>query len=350
MSYPFRLYNRLKKLYFAANMRAWIFSIFILTASLIKGQILPSFGDSRTGTTGLQFLKIEPDARSVSLAGSFITEVNDPTAMYWNPAGLAKMKDHNLQFSAGHVSYYANTTLEHTSVAYALSEETYIGLGLVYFDSGDMPVTTEFQPFGTGQTFRATDMALGLSLARTLTDNFNFGLTARYVNESLAGVNTNAVVFDFGFQYDVGLANTRFAVSISNFGFNTTPQGELQIVDLNGTRTLSAFEQIAIPAVFRLGFAWDALNQETHRLTLIGQLDHPTDNNETLDFGTEYAWKNLLYARAGYRFGIDEGGLPAFGFGLNLKRSFGQLKVDYGFNSKNKLGSTHRLTLGLGIL
>jgi len=331
-------------------MRTWILSVFIFTAFFAKGQILPSFGDSRTGTTGLQFLKIAPDARSVSLAGSFITEVNDPTAMYWNPAGLAKMKDYKLQFSTGHVSYYAHTALEHASVAYGLNDETFIGIGLVYFDSGDMPVSTEFQPFGSGQTFRATDMALGISLARTLTDNFNFGVTARYINESLAGVNTNAVVFDFGFQYDVGLANTRFAVSISNFGFNTTPEGSLQIVDLNGTRTVSVFEQIAIPAVFRLGFAWDALKQASHRLTIIGQLDHPTDNNETLDLGTEYAWKNLFFARTGYRFGIDEGGLPAFGFGLNLKRNFGQLKIDYGFNAKNKLGTTHRLTLGLGLL
>lgn len=44
---------------------------FYIAALLIAGeanaQILPSFGDSRSGSTGMQFLKISPDARSMSL-------------------------------------------------------------------------------------------------------------------------------------------------------------------------------------------------------------------------------------------------------------------------------------------
>ncbi len=316
----------------------------------LRAQVLPSFGDSRTGTTGLQFLKIAPDARAAGMAGSLITDAWDPSAMYWNPAGLARMSGSRLQLMAGYVDYFAQSSLQHASVAYRMKGESALGLSLIYLDSGEMPVTTEFQPFGTGQVFRATDMALGLSFARTLTESFNFGVTAKYIQESLAGVHTRAMVFDFGFQYDVGLANTRFAVSVSNFGFNTTPKGSLEVTGLNGTTTVTTFEQIAVPAVFRLGFAWDAFRQAEHRWTLIGQLDHPTDNNETLGLGTEYSWKNLLYARAGYRFGVDEGGLPSFGFGVNLKRYFGQLSIDYGFSNKSRLGSTHRLTMKLGLI
>jgi hypothetical protein len=36
----------------------------------------------------MQFLKIAPDARGASLAGAFSSVADDPSAAYWNPAGL----------------------------------------------------------------------------------------------------------------------------------------------------------------------------------------------------------------------------------------------------------------------
>lgn len=315
-----------------------------------QAQILPSFGDSRTGTTGLQFLKVAPDARSAGMAGSYIAVVNDPSALYWNPAGIAKVDTQKYHFIAGHTEYFADVKLQHAAAVRRIGGDTYIGVSLVYLNTGDMPVTTEFQPFGTGQTFNAVDMALGLSLARTLTDNFRFGVTGKYVYEGIADVRTDALVFDFGFQYDIGLANTRFAVSVANFGFNTTPSGEIEVIDLTGNKVITNFEQISVPAIFRLGLAWDAIKQEQHNLTFAAQLNHPTDNNETFGIGTEYSWHRILYARAGYEFGADETGLPAFGFGLNLARRFGAIRFDYGFNNKKQLGTTHRLTVGFSLL
>ena len=35
----------------------------------------------------------------------------------------------------------------------------------------------------------------------------------------------NNGVVDFGFQYEVGKANTRFAAGVSNFGFTAEPRG-----------------------------------------------------------------------------------------------------------------------------
>ena len=49
-------------------------------------QILPTFGNSRSGTSGMQFLKVWPDARSGALGGAVTAIVNDPSAAYWNPA------------------------------------------------------------------------------------------------------------------------------------------------------------------------------------------------------------------------------------------------------------------------
>ena len=278
------------------------------SASWVGAQILPSFGDSRTGTTGFQFLKIGPDARSAGMGESYISTVDDVSALFWNPAGMANVDTFDWHIAGGHNQYFSNITLQHLGIVRALGSDTYIGLGMLYLNTGDMPVTTEFLPFGNGQSFRATDMAVGLSLARKLTDQFQFGITSKYIYEGIAGINTHGLVFDFGFQYDVGLANT---------------------------------------SVFRLGFSWDPVLTAKNRWTLALQLNHPTDNNETLSFGTEYFWNHLLYLRAGYIFGADESGLPSFGFGIDLKRSYGNLKFDYGYLHKNRLGMSHRIGMGI---
>jgi Type IX secretion system protein PorV len=333
------------------NMKRFVTAliIFLCAAQLGKAQLLPSFGDSRIGTTGFQFLKIAPDARSVGMATSYIAVVNDVSAVYWNPAGLTKTDTFDFNVMAGHTAYYGNTTLNHLAASYKIGTESYLGFGLVYFNSGIMDVTTEYMPFGTGQTFRAVDVALGLSFAQALTESFSFGATAKYVFEGIAGININTVVFDFGFQYDVGLANTRFAVSMNNFGFNATPQGTIEVDKGNGPETVDNFEQVSTPSVFRLGIAWDPIKKDKNLLTLSAQLNHPTDNNETLGIGTEYVWNNLLFLRAGYLIGEDETGLPYFGFGLKLKRRFGALLFDYGFNNKSRLGIAHKFSIGVSL-
>ena len=69
-----------------------VFFLIVFANSLLSSvaQILPTFGNSRSGTSGMQFLKVWPDARSGALGGAVTAIVNDPSAAYWNPAGLVK--------------------------------------------------------------------------------------------------------------------------------------------------------------------------------------------------------------------------------------------------------------------
>lgn len=314
----------------------------------ISAQILPSFGGSRTGTTGMQFLKIGIDARSAGLSGNYIAVANDVASVYWNPSGMMKLDTQKIHFQFGQTSYFADIGISYGGLVYKTNGAAF-GLSLVTLNSGEIPVTTEFQPFGTGETYSAVSSTIGLSFAKSLTNNFSFGITGKYARESIAGINVNNALFDFGFQYDIGLKNTKFAVSISNFGFNVTPEGKLKLLKLNGETDLNSFESVSVPAIFRIGFAWDAIKKEIHQLTFISQLNHPTDNNETLGLASEYIWKNIFFARMGYEFGIDEGGIPAFGIGIQAKRNFGIFRFDYGFNNKARLGSVHRFTLGVGL-
>lgn len=320
-----------------------------MCSASIQAQLLPSFGGSRTGTTGFQFLKIAPDAYSAGMSESVIAITGSPHSLFWNPAGISKVDSQRFHLEVGHLSYFEGINMENLSLVSRLGSSSFVGLSLLYLNSGAMDVTTEFQPFGTGQQFYAYDFSLGLSFSRILTDNFAFGVTSKFVQESIAGIDTRTVLFDFGFQYEVGIANTRFAVTLTNFGFNATPTGDILHLNLNGEETISEFEQISAPAIFRLGAAWDAIKREKHNLTIVGQLNHPTDNNETYDFGVDYTFNDLLSLRTGYKFGQDEFSWPSAGFGLRLRKMAG-LKFDYAFTAKERLGAYHRLSMGLSIL
>jgi hypothetical protein len=321
-----------------------------LPARHASAQLLPAFGDSRTGTTGMQFLKVTPDARAAGMAGAITAVTDDLGALYWNPAGIAGLDSSKLHGMVATTDYFAGVTLQYGGLVYRVNDKTLVGLSLTYLNSGEMDVTTEFLPLGTGQTFRATNTAVGATLTRVLTDRFRFGVTGRYINEAIAGITTHNAVFDFGFQYDIGLANTRFAVGLSNFGFNTQPAGDLMLETLEGPKVATEFEGISVPAVFRLGLAWDPVRNEEHRFTVAAQLNHPTDNNETYALGLEYAWHDLLLLRTGYELGLDQVALPSAGFGVWLPRRFGAMRIDYGFTHRATLGGVHRLGLAFSLI
>ena len=296
----------------------------------------------------MQFLKIGPDARAAGMAGTSTAVVNDVSGLYWNPAGITGLDTVHTAFMAAHTLYFADVNLSWAGAVFR-KKQSYFGISLSSLNSGDMKVTTETQPFGTGQTFRVVNQTLGFTYARKLTEQFAFGATARYAREAIADVVVNNAVFDLGFQYDIGLANTRFAVSVSNFGLNVKPSGKVQVLEVNGSSTATNFEKVSVPAIFRIGFAWDPIKTAENQLTVTTQLNHPTDNNETLGLAGEYIWNKVLFARAGYELGQDESGIPAFGAGVQLTRHFGLLRFDYGYNNKERLGNVHRFTVSCAL-
>ena len=72
---------------------------------------------------------------------------------------------------------------------------------LISLRTDDMEITTETQPFGTGTYFSFGDVAVALSYARKMTDQFSFGVTARYVEETLDILKMRGILFDLGTYY-----------------------------------------------------------------------------------------------------------------------------------------------------
>jgi len=331
------------------NKNLLFFLFFAIALSDAFAQVLPTFGNSRSGTSGMQFLKVCPDARAGSLGGAVTAIANDPSAAYWNPAGLVKGDTGKFNLQISTTRYFANTNQHWFSAVFNKGMYTKLGLSLAYNDYGSMTETTEFQPFGTGRTFNMNSWTMAGSYARILTNFFSFGLNIKWAHEGLAGVAVNNVLFDFGLRYDLDIRNARFAVTLNNFGANVKPNGHMEVLKFNGQSDITDFQRVSVPAVFRLGFAMDAWRGNSQSLVGTTQLNHYSDNNETFSLGAEYAWHKLLFLRTGYEFGIDEGGLPSAGVGLKLQKRAGTLSIDYGFCNKTRLGNIHRIGLSWGM-
>ncbi len=322
----------------------------LLCSFIGQAQILPSFGDSRTGGTGMQFLKTTPDARSLSMAGTAVATATDVSALYWNPAGITATDTAKVHVMVSHSRYFGDINSNYAGVVMKAGSHSFVGLQVFSMDYGDMEETTEFSPNGTGRTFSINNYYIGLTYAKVLTNSFSFGLNGKYANESFAGINVHNVLFDLGLKYDVGVKHTRFGVNFSNFGLNVKPDGGVQVLKFDGEQNINTFSEISVPALFRLGIAFDPIHQKEHILTLAGQLNHPTDNNETYALGAEYSYLKIGYLRTGYEFGTDEKYFtPSAGLGIKILRRFGGFMIDYGFLAKNRLGNNHRITLGIHI-
>ena len=317
--------------------------ILILTSTTLNAQLFPVLGGQRAGISTAQFLKIGVGGRASAMGDAFVAIANDASALYWNPAGLTQFNEHQIIFS--HNKWVVDINHDFLGGVYHLDESNSFGIGLTALTMQKMPVTTEFAPFGTGEYFGFSDIAIAVSYSRKMTDQFSFGGTIKYIEETLDKLKMRGVMIDLGTFYWTGLGSTRFAVAVSNFGSNLAPDGEVILV---GKRNVSEWQEFSPPTVFRIGFAFEPYQDNEHTITTSIQLNHPNDNSENVSTGFEYNWNNTVFMRGGYKINVEEQNFT-FGAGINIPLSIAQFGLDYAYSNFSRLGSAHRFSILLGL-
>ncbi|CAN5439467.1 type IX secretion system outer membrane channel protein PorV [soil metagenome] len=330
------------------NKITFLFLALIFLGSEFAGaqSILPTLGDSRSGTSGFQFLKVNVDARSAAMGSSNVAAAVDGSSLYLNPA-LASRMDKS-QFYLSHTSYFADISLNYAGFVQKFNTVA-IGGSLMFLDSGVMDETTEFNPFGTGRTFRTIHMAGALTFSQRLTNYFSYGASIKYLDERIEEIQTQTMVVDVGFFYQVGETGLRFAIGLNNFGFDSSPSGETTRQTLDGPVTETNFEEVSPPTMFMIGAAFDAYESENFNLLLTGQVTNPSDNAERFSIGSELGFIDRFFVRAGYEFGVEEALYPNGGVGFKVPFLNQDLAVDYGFSTRERLGNLHRFALKFNI-
>mgnify|MGYP001594220939 FL=1 len=312
-----------------------------------------TLGEQRAGTASGTFLKIGIGARATGLGESFVAVANDPTAIYWNPAGLASIQRQEVAVS--HIEWPADIRFEH--VAWVLPVKRLGGsLGFQFgVLSTALDETSELQPFGTGRTFVYSDMIAGMAYARRWTDKLLVGFGAKFVREDLGrdvgNPTTSSVLYDIGSIYYLGLGSVRVATSLTNFSPELKPGGEFISPGADGVAGTAddearVYDGFDAPTVFRYGVAFEPIENASQRLTTSIEANQPADNVQSVKAGLEWVWLGRLALRTGYNFNADALKLSA-GAGVNADLGGWKGTLDYAFTDGGFLGPINRLTLGV---
>ncbi|WP_456443924.1 PorV/PorQ family protein [Caldithrix abyssi] len=326
----------------------------LLTCAMSYGQY--SKDVSNVGTTAAPFLEIGVGARAIGMGGAFVATANDVSAMYWNPAGIANLK--NIQAIFVHTDWLVDITFDYAGIVFPLYQYGTIGLNLTALNMGEMKVRTIDHPEGTGEFFDARDLALGLAYGIKITNRFALGFNVKYISQTIWKEHAAGFALDIGTLYETPLKGLRIGAALTNFGTDMRMDGNDLLVyyDVdpyqlgNNDRIFAELKTDAwpLPLNFQLGIAYDALTSEQHQLTLEVDALHPIDNTESINLGMEYQLQGKFFLRAGYRnlFLKDSEEGFTLGGGIQLPL-MGRIQggFDYAFADFGRLQDTHRFTI-----
>ena len=288
--------------------------LLLISILLVAGACLAS--SSTTGISSANYLKLHSGVRAAGMGNAFIALADDPSAIYWNPAGLSQIE--RLEMTSAYTSWFQDMNYTNISVVAPMLRNT-LGVAVNYFNYGAMAETNAAHPYGTGITYNPTDIDITASFARKMHPDISLGANLRLISRNLPGKVSS------GYGIDIG-ALSRFRENI--------------FIGLNVRNLISSIGPSSGPSNYGIG-----LSYRDEPLILALDVNFPTDNNVLVCLGAEYNLKDVFFCRIGYnsRSETDAGGNLGAGLGLRLKN----MDFDYAYVPYGELGPTHRVSVTL---
>ena len=350
----------LKVSYFNRTFRNFIsFPFFFITfilLNLAQGQFVSNV--SKVGITAATFLEIEVGARAIGMGGAFVAVANDATAIFWNPAGIARLPRGEAILI--HTNWLVETNFDFSGIVIPAGYMGSFAVSVTSLRTDEMEVRTVLKPEGTGEKFSYGDLSAGLSYAKNLTDRFSIGINAKYISQRIWHMEAKGYALDIGTLFRTQFNGMVIGMTISNFGASLKLEGRDVFVNYDEAPQFGGSndripaskltDKFPLPLLFRVGVAMDILKSGSSRLTIAADAAHPNNNTEYINTGMEYVFNKNLALRFGYKnlFTLDtEEGFTA-GFGTKLKLAGGvALKIDYAYQDFGRLQNAQRFSLGL---
>ncbi len=356
-----------------------LLSIFILISTIHLSQ-----GQFRTYSN--EFLNIGAGARGLAMGGAQVASVNDATAGYWNPAGIANIT--NTSFAAMHADYFSGIG-KYDFIAGAApmaNGNRSLGITILRFAVDDIPNTLYLvNPDGSInynniQSFSSADYAGLFSFGQQLSDDPDYkvsvGANVKIIYRKV-GTFANAwgAGLDGGFMiqtptWSFGITAKDITSTYNAWRFHFTDKEKEQLYLTNNSIPIKSTESTA-PSVV-VGGAYNFEFSEKFSLLTEGSLNFTFDgkrntvissNPVSVDphIGIEGNISNSVFIRAGinnFQKALADGDIqnqkkvwiyqPSVGAGFRI----GNATIDYAFtnlaNQSNPL-YTHVFSLKLAL-
>ena len=315
--------------------------VFLLALTIAEAAL--ASGQNRVGTAAAPELLIPVGARDMAMGGAAIATTSGVEALHWNPAGLARGSDGAASLMFSTMAYIANIRLNYAAVSRRFGGWGHVAIHLKALDFGEIPITTERAPDGTGGRFSPTFLTLGTSFASALTDRINVGFTTRYIVNRIDRVEATAVAFSGGLQYtNLGSINgLDLGVTVKHIGtrMGFGGSGLLRMGQLDDLRRPGSIYQVPsssadLPSLFELGIAY---GYSGARFSSVFQ--HHNFAFDQWKTGLEYEVNEFLAVRSGFDFaaGAEDREYifgTSFGAGLRFKvPTVERIRVDYAYTA-----------------
>jgi hypothetical protein len=297
------------------------FAIHLLLAAAVLALAPGSGRAAEPGDTGLAFLKIGVGARAAAMGEAYAAVAQDPSAMYWNPAGIANAPD--LEFHASHNEWISDVRYEYVGVVQGMRGHA-LGLSLSLLHMGELEGRDATGQFT--ESFRAYDFAAGVSYGRRVMRSVEVGITGKILHEKIQDFSASGFAADLGIRYRTPVRGLTLAATATNLG----PEMKFKQ------------DAFTLPAAGRIGAAYRS-RALLSGFVLASDLRFPNDGDARGHLGAEVWVHEAIALRGGAKLNYDEE-LGTLGFGVKLR----EYEFDYAFvpfSDTSELGDTHRISV-----
>ena len=270
---------------------------------------------------GLAFLKIGAGADAIGMADAVVSNVDGPTATYWNPGALGFLP--GTQATVVHNESFETIRHEYAGLVRNLGAFT-VGASLHGSWTDNLDAYDESANF-LG-TFGYYGLAVAASAGYRLDETWGAGLSVNYLREAIDVYDASGLAFDLGLQGRSVLPRLDVGLAVLHLG------SSMKYVD----------EPFDLPTTVQGGLSYHVpLASVRSEAVLAAELRKIRDEEASLHFGLEYRLQRAAHMRIGYRSGIDTEDVS---FGLGFRH--GKLQADYAYVPFGEdLGSQHRIGL-----
>jgi len=345
-------------------------SIILATSLLIGSNVLFAGNEDRVGSAGASELLINPWARSSAWGDAGMSCVNGLEASFVNVAGLAFTDKTELIFNRTNWLQSTGIKMNSMGLAQRVSDVSVIGLTFTTMNFGEVMITTTELPEGGIGSFTPRYFNLGFSYAREFSNSIYGGLTVRAISEQISNSKAAGIAFDAGIRYVTGEKdNIKFGITLKNVGPTMSFEGDGFSVTsiIQATNQSTTLEQrsskFELPSLVSIGFSYDFLMNEAHKLTAAGAYTSNSFSKDNLRLGLEYTFdtkKATFIARGGfvYEKGILDASIrtsaltgPTGGISVDMKAGEKGTNIgfDYTYRASNPFNGVHSIGVRINL-